>query len=188
MQCATIDFARNVLGMDDANSTEFTDDTRHPVICLMSEQENVEDMGGTMRLGSYPCDLAPGSKAYEAYGASRIDERHRHRYEFNNHYRSLFTERGFVLSGLSPDKKLVEVVELNGHPWYVAVQYHPEFKSKPTQAHPLFREFVRAARDRHKALTGVSAESLVSGNGAGGQTNGHSSAKPLAERSASYSC
>jgi len=187
MQCATIEFARDVLGHKDANSTEFTDDTRSPVICMMSEQEKVEDMGGTMRLGKYPCELLLGSKAYEAYGKTSITERHRHRYEFNNQFRSEYTDKGFILSGLSPDGKLVEVIELKNHPWFVAVQYHPEFKSKPTQAHPLFREFVRAARDRRKLQSGVVSEATAasthSNNGAVKET------KPVVEqRTASYSC
>lgn len=184
MQCATIEFARNVLGFKDANSTEFTDDTRHPVICMMSEQENVQDMGGTMRLGKYPCELLLGSKAYEAYNAASIEERHRHRYEFNNQYRSQFTEKGFVLCGLSPDGKLVEVIELKNHPWFVAVQYHPEFKSKPTQAHPLFKDFVRAARDRRRLQNGQVSEAASTSAPPPVKEN-----KPVVEqRVASYSC
>lgn len=184
MQCATIEFARNVLSHKDANSTEFTDDTRSPVICMMSEQEKVQDMGGTMRLGQYPCELLLGSKAYEAYGKTTISERHRHRYEFNNQFRSQYTDKGFILSGLSPDGKLVEVIELKNHPWFVAVQYHPEFKSKPIQAHPLFREFVHAARDRRKLQSGLVSEAVAAGAGASVKEN-----KPVVEqRSASYSC
>jgi CTP synthase len=192
MQCATIEFARNVLKLKDANSTEFTDErhqTHHPVICLMSEQEHVEDMGGTMRLGNYPCELAQGSKALEAYGQSSILERHRHRYEFNNKYRARYAEQGFVFSGLSPDGKLVEVVELKEHPWFVAVQYHPEFKSKPIQAHPLFRNFVRAARDRHKALSSGGAEGLTKETT---QATMHKPEAPardgIGERKANYAC
>lgn len=150
MQCATIEFARNKVGLEDANSTEFEKSTRHPVICMMSEQEQIVDKGGTMRLGTYTCDLAPGSKARDAYGCDQIQERHRHRFEFNNQYRQQFAAHGLVATGVSPDGKLVEIVELQGHPWFVAVQYHPEFKSKPTKPHPLFKDFVRIARERRK--------------------------------------
>jgi CTP synthase len=145
MQCAVVEFARSALGMEDANSTEFDQMTQHPVIALMEEQTKVAERGGTMRLGSYACDLADGSLARRAYGVPRIDERHRHRYEFNNAYRGLFEENGFVPSGLSPDGSLVEIIECADHPWFLAVQFHPEFKSKPTKAHPLFRDFVAAA-------------------------------------------
>ncbi len=151
MQCATIEFARNVLGLTDANSTEFDRSTRHPVICLMDEQREVADKGGTMRLGAYPCVIQPGTKAHAAYGAGDITERHRHRYELNNVYRQQFAAHGLIASGLSPDGKLVEILELTNHPWFVAVQYHPEFKSKPTKAQPLFREFVRAGLARHES-------------------------------------
>ncbi len=151
MQCATIEFARNVLGLADANSTEFDRSTRHPVICLMDEQREVADKGGTMRLGAYPCVIQQGTKAHAAYGAGDITERHRHRYELNNVYRQQFAAHGLIASGLSPDGKLVEILELTNHPWFVAVQYHPEFKSKPTKAQPLFREFVRASLARHES-------------------------------------
>lgn len=157
MQCATIEFARNVLGLADANSTEFDAATQHPVICLLDEQREVSDKGGTMRLGAYPCALQSGSRARSAYGSDLIAERHRHRYELNNIYRQQFAAHGLIASGLSPDGKLVEVVELTDHPWFVAVQYHPEFKSKPTAAQPLFREFVRASlarRDGRKQTGG----------------------------------
>jgi CTP synthase len=150
MQCATIEFARNVLGMDDANSTEFDRTTQHPVISLMEEQAAVRQRGGTMRLGACPCVLAPDSLALQAYGAETVYERHRHRYEFNNAYRKPFEEHGFVPTGLSPDGSLVEIVELPDHPWFLAVQFHPEFKSKPTRAHPLFRDFVAAALARRE--------------------------------------
>jgi CTP synthase len=150
MQCATIEFARNVLHLSDANSTEFDQDAQHPVICLLDEQREISDMGGTMRLGSYPCVLQPGTRAHAAYGATLVHERHRHRYEVNNAYRQQFAAHGLIASGLSPDGKLVEIVELQKHPWFVAVQYHPEFKSKPTRAQPLFREFVRAALQRRE--------------------------------------
>jgi CTP synthase len=150
MQCATIEFARNVLGLEEANSTEFDKTTRHPVICLMDEQRNISEKGGTMRLGSYPCILEPGSLAHQAYGEREIEERHRHRYEVNHQYRGQFAAHGLVATGLSPDEKLVEIMELRKHPWFLAVQYHPEFKSKPTKAQPLFREFVRASLQRRE--------------------------------------
>ena len=148
MQCATIEFARNVLHLEGANSSEFDPDTSHPVISLLPEQKDIADMGGTMRLGAYPCKLDPDSKAYEIYGSSTVSERHRHRYEFNNEYREAFESHGFRLSGLSPDGRLVELIELDDHPWFVASQFHPEFKSRPLNAHPLFREFVAAALRR----------------------------------------
>jgi CTP synthase len=151
MQCATIEFARNVLHLEGAHSTEFDKATPHPVICLLHEQHQVQDKGGTMRLGAYPCVLAAGSLARAAYGCERISERHRHRYELNNAYREQLARHGLVATGLSPDGQLVEVIELAGHPWFVAVQYHPEFKSKPTRPHPLFREFVRAALQRQES-------------------------------------
>ncbi len=148
MQCAVVEFARDVLGMEGANSTEFDRETPYPVISLMEEQEAVEQRGGTMRLGSWECLLAPDSLARKAYGKEQIRERHRHRYEFNDVYRAQFEEQGFVASGVSPDGTLVEIVELTGHPWFLAVQFHPEFKSKPTGAHPLFRDFIGAALAR----------------------------------------
>ncbi len=161
MQCATIEFARNVLGHVDANSTEFANSTRHPVICLMDEQREICNKGGTMRLGAFPCHVKPGSLAHQAYGSTEISERHRHRYECNNAYRQQFAAHGLVASGLSPDGKLVEVVELTGHPWFLAVQYHPEFKSKPTKAQPLFREFVRAGLSRREVKKQESGQSSV---------------------------
>jgi CTP synthase len=145
MQCASIEYARNVLGLKGAHSTEFDKQTPHPVISLLEEQLGITNMGGTMRLGAFPCKIEIGTRAHEAYGEGLIQERHRHRYEFNNRYRDIFTARDWVFSGLSPDGKLVEIVELKNHPWFVAGQFHPEFKSKPVRAHPLFREFVRAA-------------------------------------------
>jgi CTP synthase len=152
MQCATIEFARTILGLDDANSTEFSSTTHNPVIALMAEQAAVRERGGTMRLGSCPCALVPDSLARAAYGADLIHERHRHRYEFNNLYRKEFERNGFIPTGLSPDGNLVEIVELptTEHPWFLAVQFHPEFKSKPTAAHPLFRDFVAAALKRRE--------------------------------------
>jgi len=145
MQCAVIEFARNVLALKNANSLEFDDKTTTAVITLMDEQQNVVDMGGTMRLGAYPCRLDEGTLAAQAYGVGEVHERHRHRYEFNNAYRESYTNRGFVFSGLSPDGKLVEIVEIKDHPWFLAVQFHPEFKSKPNAPHPLFASFVKAA-------------------------------------------
>lgn len=145
MQIAVIEYARNVLGLIDAHSSEINPNTTAPVIDLMPDQQDVEDMGGTMRLGLYPCKLQEETKAASAYGEPLIYERHRHRYEFNNAYRTVFLESGFILSGLSPDERLVEVIELPEHPWFVAAQYHPEFKSRPTRSHPLFREFISAS-------------------------------------------
>lgn len=144
MQVATIEFARNVLGWTDANSHEFDEKTKYPVIHIMEYQKQVTDKGGTMRLGAYPCILRKGSKAHEAYKSVDISERHRHRYEFNNKYRKDFEKNGMVLSGVSPDRELIEIVELENHPWYVASQFHPEFKSRPTRPHPLFRDFIDA--------------------------------------------
>jgi CTP synthase len=148
MQCATIEFARSVLGLEDANSTEFDKTTQNPVISMMEEQRGVKQRGGTMRLGAYPCKLEPESKARQAYGTDLISERHRHRYEFNNAYREALEAHGYHATGLSPDGSLVEIVEIPGHPWFVAVQFHPEFKSKPTDSHPLFRDFIGAAIQR----------------------------------------
>ena len=149
MQCAAIEFGRTVVGLERAHSTEFHKDTPHPVICLLDEQRNVIDKGGTMRLGAHPARLAPGSRAHTHYGSDTISERHRHRYEFNNAYRQQFSAYGMAFSGLSPDGSLVEILELPSHPWFVAVQFHPEFKSKPTAAHPLFAGFIGAALERH---------------------------------------
>jgi CTP synthase len=151
LQCAIIEFARNVVGLEDANTTEIEPSCRHPVVCLLDEQFAITRLGGTMRLGLYPAHLLEGSRAHEAYGSLVVQERHRHRYEFNNHYREQFISHGLSFSGTSPDGKLVEVIELPDHPWFVAVQCHPEFKSKPTQAHPLFRSFVQAALERREA-------------------------------------
>ncbi|MBM4021741.1 MAG: CTP synthase [Planctomycetes bacterium] len=149
MQCAVIDFARHVAGLKDAHSTEFARDTPHPVICLMEEQQGVEHKGGTMRLGAQPCLLAEGTRSLAAYGRAEISERHRHRYEFNQRYQEQLEEAGLVVAGTSPDGGLVEIVEAADHPWFVAVQFHPEFKSKPTAAHPLFAGLVAAAVERH---------------------------------------
>jgi CTP synthase len=151
LQCAVIEFARNVVGLEDANTTEIEKNCRHPVVCLLDDQAHITQMGGTMRLGLYPCKLREGSKALAAYGSPVIQERHRHRYEFNNQYRRQFEEHGLFFSGTSPDDKLVEIVELPGHPWFLAVQCHPEFRSKPTRAHPLFQSFITASLDRRKS-------------------------------------
>jgi CTP synthase len=146
MQCATIAFARYVMGSSrDANSTEFAPHTPHPVIDFMPDQLDITDKGGTMRLGIYACVLEPGTKAAEAYGVDMVMERHRHRFEFNNRYRALLESAGMVFSGHSPDRRLVEIIELRDHPWYVASQFHPEFLSRPNRPHPLFRDFIAAA-------------------------------------------
>ena len=154
MQCATIEFARDVLGYTDANSTEFDSGTQYPVISLLGEQLGVRQRGASMRLGAYPCKMEPESRAAQAYGKTTIDERHRHRYEFNNAYREAFEKEGFVITGMSPDGSLVEIIEIPTHPWFVAVQFHPEFKSKPIQSHPLFRNFVGAAIKRKSSVSG----------------------------------
>jgi len=148
MQIAAIAFARGVLGYEDANSSEFDPESKHPVIALMEEQLGLADMGGTMRLGAYPCRIAPDTLMMKAYGEELIEERHRHRYEFNNNFREVYMENGAVFSGQSPDGTLVEAMEVKGHPFYMGVQYHPEFKSRPNRAHPIFREFVKAAAER----------------------------------------
>ncbi|MUH50419.1 MAG: CTP synthase, partial [Actinobacteria bacterium] len=148
MQVMTIEFARNVLGMADANSTEFDTTTHYPVIDLMVAQRDISDKGGTMRLGAYYAVLTPGSKVAEAYGEPVVSERHRHRYEFNSNYRNRFEGAGFLCCGTSPDKRLVEFIELTDHPFWVGTQAHPEFKSRPDRAHPLFRELVAAALAR----------------------------------------
>ncbi len=145
MQLAVIEFARNVCGLDGAFSTEFDKDTKYPVIDIMAEQKEIDKMGGTMRLGSYPCHLKEGTKAYAAYGTQDIDERHRHRYEVNNQYRKVLEEHGMQIVGQSPNKMLCEMVEIPEHKWFVACQFHPEFKSRPNKVHPLFRDFVAAA-------------------------------------------
>ena len=148
MQLAVVEFARHVAGLSRANSSEFDKDCPEAVIDLMPDQRNVRGKGGTMRLGAFPCALLPGSVAADAYGATDISERHRHRYEFSNEYREKLVSAGLVLSGTSPDKKLVEMVELTDHPYFVGCQFHPEFKSRPTAPHPLFSRFVRAALER----------------------------------------
>jgi CTP synthase len=148
MQCAAIEFGRNVVGLEGAHSTEFNKDTRHPIICLLDEQKNITYKGGTMRLGAQTAQLAPNSKAREAYGSDTVQERHRHRYEFNNVYRQQFAAHGMQVAGTNGDGTLVEILEIPEHPWFVAVQYHPEFQSKPTKAQPLFASFISAAIER----------------------------------------
>ncbi len=145
MQFAVIDYARHVAGLEAANSTEVDEGTPHPVIDILPEQRKIDEKGGTMRLGAYPCVIRPGTRAHEAYGRERIEERHRHRYEFNPEYRDRLVQAGLVLSGMSPDDRLVEIVELPDHPWYLACQFHPEFSSTPFRPHPLFVAFVAAA-------------------------------------------
>ena len=147
MQMAVVEFARHVMGLEDANSSEFAA-TRHPVIDLMPDQVHITDKGGTMRLGRYPCRLTEGSRSRALYGAAEISERHRHRYEFNNDYRAAARSAGLTLAGLSPDERLVEIVELEDHPWFVGAQFHPEFKSRPDRPHPLFYGFVKAALEQ----------------------------------------
>ncbi len=155
MQCATIEFARHLAGLEGANSTEFNTECEIPVIALLPEQAKVTQMGGTMRLGTYPAKLTPGSHTARAYGTTEISERHRHRYEFNNDYRKLLEEAGFKITGASPDGRLVEIIELKDHPWFVGVQFHPELKSRPGATHPLFRDFVKAALRHHLSEEGT---------------------------------
>jgi CTP synthase len=150
MQVMSIEFARNVLDLEEANSSEFDRATEHPVIDLMLDQRSITDMGGTMRLGLYPCLLQQGTKAGNAYGVPSVDERHRHRFEFNNAYRERFEKHGMVFSGLSPDGRLVEIIELKDHPYMVASQFHPEFLSRPMKPHPLFVGLLKAAKERAK--------------------------------------
>jgi CTP synthase len=158
MQMAVAEFARNVAGMEGANSSEFDPDTRYPVIDLLPEQTDVSDMGGTMRLGSSPSKLVAGTRAHCAYGVELIHERHRHRYEVNNAYRDALARAGLVISGTTLDEALVEMIELKDHPWFVACQFHPEFKSRPTRPHPLFRDYVGAAIAFSKRREAGSAE------------------------------
>ncbi len=150
MQCAVIEFARNVVGLTGANSSEFNPATPFPVIDLMPEQKDIEDMGGTMRLGLYPCKMPPDSISSESYGEEIVYERHRHRYELNNEYRGQLKEKGLSFTGLSPDERLVEIIELEEHPWFVGVQFHPEFKSRPNRPHPLFTGFIAASLENKK--------------------------------------
>jgi CTP synthase len=169
MQVMVVEAARSALGTGAVNSTEFDSETPNPVISMLSEQQGIEDKGGTMRLGAYPCHLMPGSKAQQAYGADDVRERHRHRYEFNNAYRDVLAEFGLVASGTSPDGSLVEVCEIRDHPFMLGTQFHPEFRSRPDRPHPLFRELVHAAREKAKgtevAAANVSSEEAVAASG-----------------------
>ena len=162
LHVAVIDFARNVLGLSGANSSEFDPQCSDPVIDLMLTQRQVIDKGGTMRLGNWVCCLTPGTRAYQAYGEPIVFERHRHRYEFNNEFRKRMESHGMVISGRSADNSLVEVIELADHPWFVASQFHPEFKSRPNRPHPLFRDFIGAclqqAREEQQISVGVGME------------------------------
>jgi CTP synthase len=150
MQCAVIEYARNVCGIEDANSGEFVKEG-NKVIDIMEEQKNIKNKGGTMRLGAYPCVLKKDTLAYNAYGSVDISERHRHRYEFNNEFRQQLEDKGLVLSGVSPDGELVEIIELPNHPFYIGVQFHPELKSRAVTGHPLFIEFIKAALKHNKS-------------------------------------
>jgi CTP synthase len=161
MQTAIIEFARNVCGLDDSHSSEFNPECDNPVISLMESQQHVTDMGGTMRLGAYPCRLARGSRVAEVYGVPEVSERHRHRYEVSNSYRDLFVQHGLRLSGLSPDGQLVEIVELPAHPWFIGCQFHPELQSRPTRPHPLFAGFVAAAAKAKRSRPGRAGRALV---------------------------
>lgn len=158
MQIATIEFARNVLGLTDAHSTEMKEYTPHPVICLMAEQKSIVNKGGTMRLGAYPCRLEKNSLAYKAYGKEMIEERHRHRFEFNNDYMAQFAKAGFKATGINPDSNLVEIIELEDHPYFLAAQFHPEYKSTVMNPHPLFISFVKAALKYHQAHSNATGE------------------------------
>ncbi len=171
LQVMVVEAARNLLGHKDANSSEFAPETSHAVISLLSEQEGVTQKGATMRLGAYPCELVPGTRAHQAYGVAEVEERHRHRYEFNNAYREALAGIGIVASGLSPDGQLVEICENTGHPFMVATQFHPEFRSRPLRPHPLFRDFVGAVIDRKAKELGSTAITVpadISGAVAGG--------------------
>ena len=161
MQMAVVEFARNVCGLDGANSSEFDLQTAHPVIHLMEEQKSIDTKGGTMRLGNYPCVLQNGTLAARLYGREKISERHRHRYEFNNTYRAEFGAKGMVLSGLSPDSNLVEIIELKNQPWFLGCQFHPEFKSRPMDCHPLFRGFIQAAVEKRQAISEIPRMKVV---------------------------
>jgi CTP synthase len=161
LQCAVIEFARNVCGLEDANSSEFDPATTHPVIDLLPEQKNVTDLGASMRLGAQPCHIVPGTKAESVYGETVVYERHRHRYEVNPAYHETLSSKGLVFSGMSPDGRLVEIIELEGHPFFMAGQFHPELRSRPTRPHPLFRDFVGAATVR--AASGEPARVVLPG-------------------------
>ncbi|AFY83385.1 CTP synthase [Oscillatoria acuminata] len=171
MQCAAIEWARHVAKLEDGNSAEFDPDTNNPIINLLPEQQDVVDLGGTMRLGLYPCRLIPDTLAASVYQKEVIYERHRHRYEFNNAYRNLFIETGYVVSGTSPDGRLVEIIELPSHPFFIATQFHPEFQSRPSNPHPLFKGFIQAALD---SISDEDAESSVSSEISAAVTPGRS--------------
>ena len=158
MQMAIVEFARHVLGYADAHTAEINPDTTHPVIHIMPDQNGVTDLGGTLRLGAYPCEIQKGTKAYEIYGSEKISERHRHRYEVNNDYREALISGGMTLSGLSPDGHIVEMCEIKDHPWFVATQAHPEFKSRPNKPHPLFAGFIKAACSYYSTVAGKQPE------------------------------
>ena len=147
LQCAVIDFARNVCGLKNANSTEFNKNTKYPVIDLMESQRAIKIKGGTMRLGAYDCEIKPGTKTYAAYRKKNISERHRHRYEVNNRFRNRLEKYGLIFSGVNSDLGVIEAIEIKDHPWFVAGQFHPELKSRVNKAHPLFREFIRASKE-----------------------------------------
>lgn len=153
LQCAIIEFARNVCGLSEAGSVEFSRTPADPVICLMDSQLNVTSKGGTMRLGEYPASLREGSRAFDVYAQKEIHERHRHRYEVNNAYREQFEEHGLMMSGTSPDNNLVEMIEIPDHPWFLGCQFHPELKSRPTRPHPLFSSFIEAALSHARETT-----------------------------------
>ena len=146
LQCAIIDFSRNVCGMTDANSTEFNKKTNYPVIDLMESQKAIKIKGGTMRLGAYECEIKVGTRIHDSFGVNKVSERHRHRYEVNNKYMDKLEKHGLIFSGINPDLKVVESIEIKNHPWYVATQFHPELKSRVNRAHPLFRDFIKAAK------------------------------------------
>ncbi len=150
MQVLCVEFTRHVLGFSDANSTEIDPHTPHPVISLLSEQKGISNLGGTMRLGAFTCQIKPGTKAEKAYGKNRISERHRHRFEFNNLYKDQCEQKGLILSGVLEEGHLCEIAEIQDHPWMVGVQFHPEFKSKPTAPHPLFSAFIAAMIEQQK--------------------------------------
>jgi len=150
MQMAVIEYSRNVLGLAEANSTEMDEHTSHPVICLMEDQKEVTKKGGTMRLGAWDCEILEGSNVFKAYHKTMISERHRHRYEFNNEYLEQIRAKGMKTTGVNPKTKLVEIIEISDHPWFVGVQYHPEYKSTVLNPHPLFVDFVKAALQHSK--------------------------------------
>lgn len=161
MQLLVVEYARHVLGSEEVNSTEFDRTTPHPVIDLMPDQRGIADMGGTMRLGLYPCELQPGTLAAAAYGRALVEERHRHRFELNNSYRAQLQEGGMRFSGLSPDGRLAEIAEVSGHPFMLGTQFHPEFLSRPNRAHPLFLAFLKAVREHAGLVESAAAAEMV---------------------------